>query len=187
MKSAIPRALGARGSLLRVAQGAVAGKEGKETSGLVSGNRRGFMHKPRGLLIQPPQRRCLSSSTLVMPPPRVPPATTHRQAVSPGLLSCPPCGVASGAFHHPIGPRVLSVWAPVLGRGPAPTPFPCPDCSFHGLVFTCWLGGCIEHSWLIVLDPVLMKSLEFCSDTRCGSALSHLLSFLGSWCLCSNT
>ena len=54
-KSAIPRALGARGSLLRVAQGAVAGKEGKETSGLVSGNRRGFMHKPRGLLIQPPR------------------------------------------------------------------------------------------------------------------------------------
>lgn len=102
------------------------------------------MHKPRGLLIQPPRgdarplphwprRKCLE--------------TAHRQAASPGLLSCPPCGVASGALHHPVGAGCCESGRCLASRA-CPHPVPLPGSLFllffHGLVFACWLGGCMR-------------------------------------------
>lgn len=45
----------------------------------------------------------------------------------------------------------------------------------------------LEHSWLLMLDPVLMKPLEFCSEPRINGHPSALYPFFGSRCLCSNT
>lgn len=104
MKSTIPRALGAQGGLFSVWHEELAGKEGKETSGLVSGNWEGFM-QARGLLIQPPQRRCPSSSTLATPPPY--PLKQPWARHDPGSSAALHAGWASGGHTHPVERTVL--------------------------------------------------------------------------------
>lgn len=176
-------------------QGAVAGKVqgSKEASGLVSGNQRGFMQHPRGLLTQSSQSRCLSFSVHIghaatpLVPLKQPTLTGHQALGSTGVLHMQ-------RLQGPL-PSCRPMWAVFLGPRAWPWTCPhlcslCPDhgsCSFRALVFTCWLGGCITHSWFITLDPGRIKPLGFCWDTRCSSASSFRPSLPGSWCLCSNT
>lgn len=125
-----------------------------------------------------------SLPTLVVPPRLMPPETAdaHRPP-APLLHSCPPRVMASRGLTVRVSGFSAWLWA-----GPPQPLFPCLDhCSscFCDCVFTCWFGGCITPSWLLALDPVLVKPLRVCSGTRSRSASFLLSPLLGSWCLCS--
>lgn len=114
-----------------------------------------------------------SLPTLVMPPRLVPPETADAHRPPASLLhSCPPHVMASRGLTvlQAIAVcAVLSGFSVWLWAGPPQPLFPCPDhCSscFCDCVFTCWFGGCITSSWLLALDPVLVKLLRVCSGTR---------------------
>ena len=106
-----------------------------------------------------------------MPPPLVSPETTcANRPPAPLFHSCPPHVTASRGPHCPAVHMHMCCVSGVSGwpwMGPSQPPFPCPDhCSscFCGHLSTCWLGGCVTRSWLLALDPVLVKHLRVCSD-----------------------